>query len=155
MRHPKTHILKCWTEFFQAVKSGAKTFEIRLNDRDYQTGDTLVLQEFIPMGEQIGGGQFTGDRLIRSISYMTDWEQKPGYVALGITDQCEATRLRDDITEAISIWEYMQMDDDPENTIGRVINKLREALSSPHREDERKCPICNTSITGYCIVNNH
>jgi len=86
MRKPKTHVLKCWTQYFQAVKAGMKPFEIRLNDRDYRTGDTLVLKEFIPMGEQIGGGQFTGDEIIRNISYMTDWEQKRGYVVIGIPD---------------------------------------------------------------------
>jgi hypothetical protein len=42
------HSLKCWPEYFQAIKSGKKTFEIRYNDRNYQVGDFLELHEFDP-----------------------------------------------------------------------------------------------------------
>ena len=42
------HKLKTWPEYFQAVKNGTKTFEIRKNDRNYQVGDILVLQEYVP-----------------------------------------------------------------------------------------------------------
>jgi hypothetical protein len=37
-----------WPEFFEPVLSGVKTFEVRLNDRDYHAGDQLVLGEFDP-----------------------------------------------------------------------------------------------------------
>lgn len=37
------HTLKCWPAFYDATASGAKTFEIRLNDRGFQPGDQLVL----------------------------------------------------------------------------------------------------------------
>lgn len=37
------HILKCWPPFYDAVASGAKTFELRLDDRGFQKGDTLEL----------------------------------------------------------------------------------------------------------------
>jgi ASC-1-like (ASCH) protein len=42
----KVHELKLWCEFYEDVRSGDKSFEIRKNDRDYQTGDTLILNEF-------------------------------------------------------------------------------------------------------------
>ncbi|BBI32022.1 hypothetical protein [Cohnella abietis] len=51
-----------------------------------------------------------------------------------ITMRGEATRLRDDITEAINIWEWMTPEDDGIDTIERVIRKLKQALSS-HTED--------------------
>lgn len=35
------HVLKTAPEFFFAVKSGAKNFEIRKDDRAFQTGDTV------------------------------------------------------------------------------------------------------------------
>lgn len=41
-----THHLKTLPVYFDAVKRGDKTFELRKNDRDFQTGDTLVLEEF-------------------------------------------------------------------------------------------------------------
>lgn len=42
----KTHHLKTWTSAFNAVIYGLKTFEFRLNDRDFEVGDILVLQEY-------------------------------------------------------------------------------------------------------------
>jgi hypothetical protein len=42
-RKIKTHDLKCWPIFFEAIKRGDKRFEIRLNDREYQVGDLLRL----------------------------------------------------------------------------------------------------------------
>jgi hypothetical protein len=43
-----THDLKCWPEWFEPIKSGDKTAELRLNDRDYKVGDILVLREYEP-----------------------------------------------------------------------------------------------------------
>lgn len=43
-----THDLKCWPEFFDAIVDGRKTFEVRKNDRGYQTGDTLLLRKWDP-----------------------------------------------------------------------------------------------------------
>ena len=40
------HKVKCHREYYQKVISGEKTFEIRLNDRGYKTGDTITLQEW-------------------------------------------------------------------------------------------------------------
>lgn len=40
---PTTHRLKTIGRFWDAVESGEKTFEVRKNDRGFQTGDTLEL----------------------------------------------------------------------------------------------------------------
>lgn len=44
------HELKCWPTPFAAVTSGAKTFEVRRDDREprYAVGDWLQLREFNP-----------------------------------------------------------------------------------------------------------
>jgi hypothetical protein len=43
-----THELKIWPVYYQAVKSGQKTFELRNNDRGFQKGDRVILREFDP-----------------------------------------------------------------------------------------------------------
>ena len=39
----KEHYLKVWPQFFDAIAEGRKPFEYRLNDRDFNTGDVLIL----------------------------------------------------------------------------------------------------------------
>ncbi|MDR3599388.1 MAG: DUF3850 domain-containing protein [Desulfosporosinus sp.] len=77
----KTHYLKATPEFFKAVKSGEKTFESRINDRDYQVGDTLVLQEWLPHTLQ-----YSGDEIIKVVTYLLDHKQfcAPGYVIMSL-----------------------------------------------------------------------
>ena len=73
------HSLKCWPAFFQAIIDGTKTFEIRLNDRGYQDGDVLELSEYDHIR-----GEFTGRQIKKRVTFITDWEQKPGYVVMAI-----------------------------------------------------------------------
>jgi len=40
------HELKTIQPFFDEIINGRKTFEFRLNDRDFKAGDTVVLKEF-------------------------------------------------------------------------------------------------------------
>lgn len=44
----RVHALKTWPGPFEAMRVGRKTFEYRQNDRDFQVGDCLVLQEYNP-----------------------------------------------------------------------------------------------------------
>lgn len=44
----KTHELKTWKPFFDAVISGDKTFEMRKDDRGFEVGDSLRLIEVDP-----------------------------------------------------------------------------------------------------------
>lgn len=50
-----THELKCWPECYRQIVRGIKTFELRLNDRNFQEGDTLLLREWHPIGRNYSG----------------------------------------------------------------------------------------------------
>lgn len=52
------HSLKILPKYFNAVVSGQKTFEIRFNDREFQKGDYLALNEWEPTS--FVGGHYTG-----------------------------------------------------------------------------------------------
>jgi ASC-1-like (ASCH) protein len=39
---------KIWPEYFEKIKSGEKTFELRLADWQCTAGDVLVLKEWNP-----------------------------------------------------------------------------------------------------------
>lgn len=43
-----THNLKTWPRFFELVQDGTKLYEVRRNDRNFQPGDVLQLQEYDP-----------------------------------------------------------------------------------------------------------
>ena len=79
----KIHELKILPEYFEAVTSGRKRFEIRSNDRDYKVGDLLYLREW-------NGENFTGDSYKAEVTYITNYMQKNGYVVLGIRGLEEA-----------------------------------------------------------------
>ena len=53
----KTHFLKTWPEYFDAVRRGIKDAEIRKDDRDFEIGDSVVLQEWCPQSESFTGQQ--------------------------------------------------------------------------------------------------
>ena len=75
------HLLKCEAKFFDALAEGRKTFEIRLNDRDYHVGDELVLTRTVQ-----GVDYFKKANQLRfEVTYaLTGWGVKDGYIALGL-----------------------------------------------------------------------
>ena len=81
------HSLKINPAYFDAVKNGIKTFEIRKNDRNYRVGDTLTLGEWVPGTWE--KGSWTGRRVEVAITYVLTHDQFPdgigdGYAVLGI-----------------------------------------------------------------------
>lgn len=75
------HDLKTWPEYFEEVDLERKTFEIRRDDRAviFKVGDSLRLLEWDPVTKK-----YTGRKCTRLITYKTDYEQRPGYVVLGM-----------------------------------------------------------------------
>lgn len=85
-RDPKHHSIKILQAFYDALDRGAKPFEVRWNDRDYQEGDHLHLTCVL----DIDGHRLmdpTKIVLARTITYVLageEWGIKKGYVVLGL-----------------------------------------------------------------------
>ncbi len=79
----KTHNLKTWSEYFRDICKGFKTFEIRKNDRKFEIGDILNLEEYDP-NEQ----KYSGRSVYCEIVYMLNGKEEFGiskdYCILGI-----------------------------------------------------------------------
>lgn len=77
----KPHELKTVSPYFEAVRDGKKTFEIRKNDRDFSMGDIVILRHF-----EKDGTYSNCPLIIKQIGFITDYEQKPGYVVFSLLD---------------------------------------------------------------------
>ena len=66
-----THALKTWKEFYEAVESGDKTFEVRRADRPFKVGDDLLLQEWDKDKKE-----YTGRETKRRIIYILQGDVK-------------------------------------------------------------------------------
>lgn len=79
----KTHDIKAWPHFFDALERGDKNFEIRRNDRAYAVGDTLRIRKYDP-----SFGLYGEPPLLFVVTYvMTDEDFPaimPGFVIMGI-----------------------------------------------------------------------
>lgn len=96
------HILKVAPAYMDAILDGTKPFEIRRNDRGFQTGDTLILWEYgadsssrygVPCDKwdcrdhrhrtirKVVTYVFSGDPALRDCGGVV-----PGYVVLGLGD---------------------------------------------------------------------
>lgn len=67
------HELKTDNDVFQASSDGLKRFEIRLNDRNFQVGDVLILRETVHSGDDMTHGapiEYTGRKLSRIVDFI-------------------------------------------------------------------------------------
>ena len=77
------HELKCWPEYFEKVLDLSKTFEVRKDDRGYQTGDWLILREWDPVWNR-----YTGRSVDRRVSFLLRggaFGIEAGYVVMGLS----------------------------------------------------------------------
>lgn len=56
---------KTWPELFEAVASGKKNFDLRLNDFEIKEGDTLTLEEWDPETKE-----YTGRKIEKKVTYV-------------------------------------------------------------------------------------
>lgn len=89
------HELKIEIPYYDRVLEGSKRFEIRNNDRSYQKGDKIVLKAWWPAGE---GNCYCSERktLRGTITYVTDYNQREGWVVFGF-------KLDDEIAYSFNI----------------------------------------------------
>lgn len=80
----KTHNLELNMDFCDDVLIGKKTFEIRYNDRGYQTGDLIKFKAVDNSGNYIC--HEISDCTYRITYILSGWGLKDGYVALGIEE---------------------------------------------------------------------
>ncbi len=75
------HAVKIVPRYFDAVISGEKTFEVRKNDRPFQVGDLLALNEY-----DVENKCYTRNSCLVYIDYILDSADycKNGYVVLSI-----------------------------------------------------------------------
>lgn len=73
------HKLKTWPRYWDAIASGEKPFEVRRNDRAFQTGDILILEKFDPT---TGLYERDGTTPLTPIGYAIESEREPGSVQI-------------------------------------------------------------------------
>ncbi len=88
----KQHKLKCVPFYYQLIVDGVKPFEVRNNDRDFQVGDTILLQEYLP--NQIGEGVYTGREIELLITYILDPKEGPAMAFYGLEEGFVAMAIR-------------------------------------------------------------
>lgn len=80
---PEVHRLKTEISLFKEMKIGIKQFDVRKNDRDFEVGDTLILEEFDP-----NIGEYKPGWIPKLVTYKLDDPRfvKEGFVILGLLD---------------------------------------------------------------------
>lgn len=84
------HQLKTWPEYFSAVLSGEKTFEVRKNDRDFEKGDILELHYYDP--DNVFCSRIA-KAILKEVSYVLpggNFGIEEGYCVLGLKEHTNA-----------------------------------------------------------------
>lgn len=80
----KTHRIKGWNIFFRELVTRNKTAEIRLNDRGYEVGDFIIVEETLLGGNPLTGREFHA--MITHVLTSEDFEGlQPGYCLLSFS----------------------------------------------------------------------
>lgn len=81
------HKVKCWTPYYLAIVAGDKKFDVRRDDRGYQKGDYVLLEQFDPTTQKYvtasRGCPFSIEKEIKYILTGGQFGIEPGFVVLG------------------------------------------------------------------------
>lgn len=130
------HELKIEKQYLDRVLDETKTFEIRKNDRDFQKGDQVKLIE-------IKAGNATGKEAVADITYVTDYQQKEGYVVFSLANVVKTKDEED--PKAIQFMRYVRSQMDRESRIPSFIESKTEDKTAfeVYREMESKIAEAN------------
>ena len=84
----KTHTLKVFIKYADAIMNGTKTFEVRKNDRGYEVGDKIVFDVVTNEGYAVGAAaRHPLNGATYRIDYILDDFEGPAqkYVVLAIS----------------------------------------------------------------------
>ena len=75
------HALKIEPNYYEDIKSGDKSFEVRKNDRNFCTGDYIALNELSDTRDE-----YTGRSILVKITSIVNDERfcKEGYIVMGL-----------------------------------------------------------------------
>lgn len=79
VKYSVLHDLKISPDYFFQISKGLKNFEVRFNDRDFHSGDVVVLREF-------SDGSYTGRYLTFRIGFVlyNFYGLKDGFVVFSL-----------------------------------------------------------------------
>lgn len=63
----KHHQVKSWPDFYEPILDGRKKFDLRQQDRNYATGDTI---EFLEYDDRLG--RYTGRKMTKIITFVME-----------------------------------------------------------------------------------
>lgn len=80
----RTHIIKSRGANYSAIAFAGARSTNRINDRDYQIGDQLIIMEYEPGTENFctPDPAYTGRILCARINHITTYGLQPGYVTV-------------------------------------------------------------------------
>lgn len=147
---------KILPKYFDAVRNGSKTFELRQDVDNIQVGDELVLQEYSPNYEEYTGNELTGLRVTYVLRNAMLYGLAHGYCIIGFDNKemlCSYDPNLDDFHkhETIPLEEFIDADDiyiyiqnfkpNDEEICGKV---LYQGLSGGCPNELKKLPIRST-----------
>lgn len=92
------HELKSWPEHFDPLFRGAKTSELRRNDRGFKVGDSITFREWSPQGWLSEGG-YSGRKCTRLVTHILTAED-----VHGVWDKERAIGGLQDGYVVLSLW---------------------------------------------------
>lgn len=148
-----SHTLKIWEEFFNPLKEGGKTAEIRKNDRAYQTDQVI---KFTEVNRKTG--EETGRILFKRITHITDSQQfdglSKGYVMISLTDLVDLDgKIIQSLEKRIASLEDMMDEsgvEDYRTTIRNLPWGVHVKGSHIKEDDEPKIDTSKIYICGSC-----